>query len=81
MIVNVVALGGKTSTYKKLAERSQRYLSTKRHRHIQFFDYVIIKLTSSYDVSPYAESLSQTTIKAGDPLQSDRVMANADLAK
>lgn len=33
------------------------------------------------DISPYAKSLPQTTIEAGDPLQSDRVVGNANLAK
>lgn len=42
---------------------------------------VILKPTFFLDISPYSKSLLQTTIEARDPLQSDWVMGNADLAK
>lgn len=32
-------------------------------------------------VSPYTKSLLQTPVEAGDPLQSDRIMSDTDLAK
>lgn len=41
----------------------------------------ILTPTSFSAISPYAKSLPQTTIEAGDPLQSDRVVGDADLAK
>lgn len=36
--VKVVSLGGKTSTYRKLTDWSQQYLSTKTVSQVQFFE-------------------------------------------
>lgn len=58
-------------------------VSVNQKVQVQFFDRegFNLKQISSLDISPYTKSLLQTSIEAGDPLQCNWVMGEANLAK